>query len=510
MSKGRRKVRTLAAPEEAAKPAVQVAPVVPAARKVPSGGRRGPGSRRLRVAVAVVLVAGLAFLVARWAWPASIEIRTPVGLENAAPEVREHVQSRIDRAREDPRNAERLGDLGIALAANGFWKDSRPVFEQAARLAPDDPLPAYYVARADVGVANHDSAKRVLEDLVERFPRFPQGRYALGSILLESGSFDAAADQFKAQVAIEGEASIWGRIGLANAMLKSGKPEQAVVLLEPVVEKEPGLPLANYLLGSAYRAVKKFDRANRHLAKGVLGSALTMPDAWTSRMDSEARTVSRRISAAQTHHSAGRLVEAIAILEALRKNHPDDLELLSNLGAFYADDRQPAKARDVLLHAHSVNSEHLPTIYNLVAVELKLGAAEAALKYARMALKLAPSHYHSHLAHADALSTLKRNGEALDAIRQAVRLDPRNASLRLRAGQLLIQLDRIAEAKTEFEAATGIDPANVEAWALLCEAAINLKLDSEARAAFDQASRLAPKAPQVQALARRINASGGR
>ena len=75
---------------------------------------------------------------------------------------------------------------------------------------------------------------------------------------------------------------------------------------------------------------------------------------------------------------------------------------------------------------------------------------------------------------------------------------------------LLLQLQRPAEAKTELDAATRIDASNAQAWILLCEAAIALRLESDARAALDQATKLAPKAPQIQALAQRVSALGGR
>ena len=183
--------------------------------------------------------------------------------------MREHILARVARVQEAKKDPARQADFGLALAANGFWGEARQAFGNGARLEPQNPLPAYYAARAATETGDHEKARAELEDVVARFPDFGPGQYALGTLLLESGDRDEAMARFRKLMEIEGEESVWGRLGLAKALLEAGKPAEAITLLERVLVRAPTLPPANYLIGTAYRALKRLDLANRHLAAGI-------------------------------------------------------------------------------------------------------------------------------------------------------------------------------------------------------------------------------------------------
>jgi tetratricopeptide (TPR) repeat protein len=502
MARGRRKV---AAPAGASSPAVTpavAAPVAPERRRKPRSARRG--TRALLGLASVLAVTAVGLVAKRCGSSPALELRAPVTLDQAPREVRAHVEARLARAREAPNDPARIADLGLALAANGFWNEARPVFEHLARLTPDDALPAYYVAECHSRAGDAAAARLAFEALVTRFPKFPQGRFRLGLFLLDDGAFDAAKDVFTKQVEIEGDASVWGRLGLGVVLLQTGKPEQAVATLEPVVRREPGLAQGNYLLGLAYRGVKRLDDAARHLQRGIHAGQLVMPDPWGTRLANENCTVSGRIDLAQKLHDAGRTTDAIALLEQARPSYPDDVELLSNLGAMYVGAGQLDKAREALDHAARANANHVPTLYNLTVVELRAGNLDSALAYARKAVELAPALAHSHVMLADVLDAKGRVADAIPAAREAIRIDPRNASIRLRAATILAKQGRNEEARTELLAASRIDPGNAQVWLLLCEVCVRLKLVVDARAALEEARRLTPQAPQVPVLARMV------
>ena len=328
-------------------------------------------------------------------------------------------------------------------------------------------------------------------------------------MLLDEGRVDEAAARFNEIVSTEGPDAGWGRIGLAKTLLQRGRADQAVAQLEPVVRAQPSFGEAQYLIGTAYRSLKRPDLASRHLALGVRESAVPMPDPWSNRLQTEGRTIGARISLAQALRDAGRLAEAISMLEAARTGHSDDLELLSNLGAMYLDAGQPERAREVLLRAEKVNAGHVPTVYNLVAAELRLKDLDGALAHSGKALELAPTQAHSYLTRADVFTAMDRYAEAVAALREAIRLDPRDGNLRFRAGMLLGRLEKFQEAKSELDVATQIEPSHFEAWVLLCEACIRLKLGHEAQVALEQASRLRPDTKELDGLRQRVRALGG-
>jgi tetratricopeptide (TPR) repeat protein len=295
-------------------------------------------------------------------------------------------------------------------------------------------------------------------------------------------------------------------VGLAKALLEKGQADQAAALLEPVVRRNPSFAEANYLLGSAYRAAKRLDLANRRLAQGVRTSRQEMPDPWSPRLATEGRTVGRRIDHAQSLHDAGKTQEGIAVLEALRATNPDDLEILSNLGGFHLALNQDEKAREVLLHAEKLNPRNLPALYNLVTAEVRLSDFESALAHAGRAIDLAPGNRQGHVARSEVLFAMGRLPEAIHAVREAIRLDPGTGNLRFRIAVMLGRLERIQEAKTELDFATQLDPAYAPAWVLLAESCIRLKLAREARAALEQAQRLDAKMEEIRGMDERIRA----
>lgn len=434
----------------------------------------------------------------------------PAALAQADPGVRDHVASRYDRARQVLNDHGTQADYGIALAANGFWESARPAFDRAARLDASEPLAAFYGARASVEVNDADDARRRLEAVTTRWPKFAPAHYLLGTLLLERGDLEDAAARFRAVASIEGDQSSWGKAGLASVFLQQGHPEQAAALLEPTVERDPQFALARYLLGTAYRALKKPELAARHLAAGLHPKGRLMPDAWSSRLMTEARSVGGRVHEAQVLQGNGRLTEAIAILEGARTNHANELDLLSNLGGLYIDRNDLPRAVEVLEHAESVNPRHLPTLLNLANAESKAGHHDAAVRRSMRAIDAAPSHPRAYEMHADVLAAMDRRDEALNAMRTAIRLDPANAQLRLRLGGLLSRFSRLPEAKAEVEASVSLDPSNPKAWMVLCELCMNMTLTQEAVQAFERARTLAPRAPELAILERRLRALGVR
>ena len=157
------------------------------------------------------------------------------------------------------------------------------------------------------------------------------------------------------------------------------------------------------------------------------------------------------------HQRAGRLDAAAESFAAAARQSPDDPQTWRNLGVVaqqqgrFADSLEPTRRA--------------------------------------MALQRRPADL-SNLA--NALNSLGRPGEALDAAEEAIALDPRFAAAQANAGVALRALGHRAEAALRFRAAARLEPANAEAHANLGVTLTELGAVQEAEAAIEAALRLAP------------------
>ena len=129
----------------------------------------------------------------------------------------------------------------------------------------------------------------------------------------------------------------------------------------------------------------------------------------------------------------GQRAEGIQLLELLLSRHPDDVDVLYNLGAALSD----------------------------------AGKLEAAERHLRRATDLAPRFANGFIALGVALSRQQKNAEALEALESAVELEPDNPWARRNCGVNLLKLGRHEQAAEQLQQAVMLQPDDQPAWVAL-------------------------------------------
>lgn len=285
------------------------------------------------------------------------------------------------------KRAQELHQQGIAHARAERWRQALRAFNDAVRLAPDQ----------------------------------PSFNYCKGVALCRFDRFDDAREAFMAELRVTPtHAPALAEIG--TCLARTGRPREGIPYLQEGLRLLPNMPLAQYSLGLALLTENR-----RPEAIAALDKALALDggyvDAYRTRglayvMDGQFDKAVEDLQAASTIDS---------------QNYKAILELGVNFGAA---ERHQQAARLFELAAASAPTVALPQyLYGHFLINQR--QFERGLVYIERALALDPLQAEPHVARGFGFLGQGRIEEAVAAYRRAGELDPANAAV---AGTLLFAL----------------------------------------------------------------------
>ncbi len=451
----------------------------------------------LLVLLGVAVVAFGGFL---WMRPPALPVADLVQPERLDPMVRQHVEEVMTLVRRNPRDPMARATLGIALAANGLWKEARQVFLDVARQDSREPLAPMYAAVALEEQSDAPGALREFRELVRRFPEFPQGWYRVGELSLRSGELDAAEAAFQRVVQLTPKE--WrGPAGLAEIRLRQGRAADAVPLLERAVGLDRSAKPALYLLGQAYRATGRTNEARLAIAAGTGESRQPMPDPWGEAAPNHLRALPDLLQQADALSNAGRPDFAVQLLQKAVPFHPSHPGLLPQLAVALNRSGRAAQALPILDRLIQQDPKAAaPRITRAFTRDL-LGQPAAAIEDAREAIRLAPRMSQAHLALADALLAQEKDREAVAALEEAIRCDPGNAEIHVELAEITWRnLGDKTRALEELRRAIELNPALIRGQVAMAWLQLELKDRDGARATTAVVRKLAPQSRELEDL----------
>ena len=173
-------------------------------------------------------------------------------------------------AKEDPKNPYFQKGLGLAYAAKRNWKDAIAAFRKALELNP------YYVdvrndlATALIGSGDREGGKReflgAFSDPTNPTPEISARN--LGQAYLEEKNYPEAINWFRTSLN-RNKTYPDPYLGIAEALLASGRLEETVAQLEAGVTEIPGDPGLLLALGQALFKAGRFGEARARLEEAV-------------------------------------------------------------------------------------------------------------------------------------------------------------------------------------------------------------------------------------------------
>lgn len=407
---------------------------------------------------------------------------------------------------EAPSDANRWGVLAMSLDANGLTPRAEEAYRIAATLPASHGRWWYHVARLRARAGDADAALAALEQAIAKSPDYAPARWRKGQWLFDRGDLAGAEAAFRVAANLAAD-DVTAATGLARVQIASGRPAEAVTTLEALIARVPADRYAYHVLASAYRALGRAADAEDAGAAGAAGAPEEI-DPWLDEMGTYRRGFAARLKDATALGMAGRYDEAIAVLERLRDERPDDRELRTYLGGLYATAGRTAQAKPLLTALLAEQPQNFDATMNLATAHLFDGAHDDADRLVTAALALRPDDADATRLRGVVAWRRQRLDDAERWLLAAAAANPRDAKALGWVGTIRLERARAPQALEAFRAALTRDPLLVDALVGGASAALATGATDEARRWTARAKQLAPGHRGLGDLERRLTAKG--
>jgi tetratricopeptide (TPR) repeat protein len=161
-------------------------------------------------------------------------------------------------------------NLGTILATQGKLDEAMEQFRKALSINPRDVLALFNLGRARFDQDGYMEAKDLYERLVEVTPEDPIAWFQLGKVyeklelrnVSDLHTIDAAIMAYRRVLELDPH-NLEAAFALMEIHMNMRKPDEAIIILQTVVENNPDEPLAYYNLINTYEKTKRFAEADQ-------------------------------------------------------------------------------------------------------------------------------------------------------------------------------------------------------------------------------------------------------
>ena len=239
-------------------------------------------------------------------------------------------------------------------AAENNWVEALPALERAVFFDPQSDYLKVLLAKTYLHTQKQAQAVTVLTGLIERSPENVEALELLGDIYSLEKNYPAAAEKYRKVLELAADNQNV-RLRLAMVLSRLDRPEEAIATLETLLEQQPDANIARLALARFYLNQGKVEQA-RETYRQVLeldpgqqqavveyGKLLEKDDpAGALQLYSDAIATNPRAAAvrqqlSQYYLDHGQIEQALAQLQELRWQFPDNLQLIGQIGLLQLD-----------------------------------------------------------------------------------------------------------------------------------------------------------------------------
>lgn len=288
--------------------------------------------------------------------------------------------------------AERFGDVGRLYLAHAFRDPAATCFRNAATLDPDSGAWAHLEGVAHQEAGRLDLAAVAFDRAVATDPDNLAARLRRGRVMLDAGDFGAAAEHFRAILAMTRgaaagssaqrasvqKASGAAYYGLGLALRAPATRDDAIRALEAARELAPEANAIHYALGLAYRDRGNADRARQHLAQAGTRRPV-FDDPHTDPLGALLEGARVHIALGGQARRLGRRAQAFELFQKAVAIAPENARAHHNVGAMLAEAGKLTDALPHLQRAAALDPESVDARFDLASALAQAGQLQASL-----------------------------------------------------------------------------------------------------------------------------------
>lgn len=442
----------------------------------------------------------------------AVDAPVVAGVDSPDEDLAQFLDGMIQDARSLPNSGLMRGRLAMAYENNLFLDEALITYAQAAALDPEEFRWPYFSALLKGRHGLHQAALDDLERAVEIDAGYAPAWLWRGTWLLDLERPLEAMTAFARADALGAETE--AAFGRARALIAQEKHADAVTLLEPLA-RDYRHPYIYRTLGFALRALGRTEEARTAVALGRSADPLSWRDPRAAEKAAFVRGIGR-FSFAQNLLGAGKVEEALTILEALRAEQPDETcgatghhaaracEILNTLSLAYVRAGRLEEAMALVQRGLSINPDFFPFHLNIADRYRGRRELDNALRHIDRAIGLNPSLGYGYEQRGRLLIGMGRYDEAMTALEKAVTLAPERPVTLLYLGMVEGEREHWHRAVEHLTRAVRLDPEFAVGHAYLARSLGETGRIEEAWEAFAMAREHDAPAYELGATERRL------
>jgi tetratricopeptide (TPR) repeat protein len=405
-----------------------------------------------------------------------------------------------------------------AYGLGGLNRIEEAVKEVEAAIArnPNEAFGYANLGAMEMVRGDRDKAEAAFKRAVALAPKSAEARLALGYFYLASGRAAEAEPELKAALAANPKDPVANR-ALAFYYLGKRRPSDAEPLLKVVAETSPDVS-GMLLLADFYTATQRVGDARR-----VLEQASSRPEGfaparlrlaslgWGDRAAAE--KLVEEVLARQPNQLDALLVrtrlrladnkldDALAVVDAAVKAHPESSQAHLVLGQVYVRRGQPDQARTAFNAALRINPRFALAEIELARLHMGAGQFDEAERLAISALRKNLGYAEAHLLLAQVYLRTGRPQRAEPSLRLLATALPDSPIVQAQVGHMELTRGNHAAARAAYGRVLARDPESVDALTGLVEVELQAKNINAARARLKDALTRAPRHSRILMLA---------
>jgi len=349
---------------------------------------------------------------------------------------------------EDMTNANMFFDVAKIFSGAGERERALQVLVEGERQFPlEERLYLSHGTLLLIG-KEYQKAEEVFQNVLRHVPNSAEAQYNLGIIALETRTKSDAREHFEKAVTLNPsfERAYLKLVALSE---EEGAPHRSIELLERYLKDvNPHHRDFRLRLVRLHVAQKATDEAMAHLDFLLQDN----PD-----------DLQAQVRKAQIYAEKGEFPAAIEALNAILRVRPNELRVRDFLGLLYEEMKDYERA----IQTYQTNVQMDPTFFDsllhLGFVSYRLKRNDEALAFLEKAVTLNPKRTEPYLLMGLTYFQMNEYLQAKIKLEEGLRQDPSNVELHFNLGTAYDKLDRFDEVVREMEQALELDPDHADA-----------------------------------------------